>query len=124
MLIRYATALLTGGVGHWWWREAASDDLVAQVGLNSTEVEGEEVVEVGWSVDPERWGEGFATEAAEASLAWGFEIAGLNRIVSFTMPSNQASRRVMAKLGMSYLRNFERKGQEQVLFELLRPSGS
>lgn len=118
MLIRYGTMLATGGVGHWWWREHESGALVAQAGLNSTDVEGEPVVEVGWSVDPERWGEGFAPEAALAALEWGFDVAGLKRIVSFTMPSNVASRRVMEKIGMSYVRDFERKGLEHVLFEI------
>jgi ribosomal-protein-alanine N-acetyltransferase len=123
MLIRYGMALSSGGVGHWWWREKATGSLVAQVGLNATDVEGEAAVEVGWSVDPERWGEGFAVEAAEAALVWGFEVAGLERIVSFTMPSNHASRRVMEKLGMSYLRNFQRASREHVLYELLPASG-
>ncbi|CAN5623261.1 hypothetical protein BH10ACT11_BH10ACT11_13400 [soil metagenome] len=119
MLIHYGVALSSGGVGHWWWREKASGSLVAQVGVHATDVEGEPAVEVGWSVDPERWGEGFAVEAAEAAIAWGFEVAGLERIVSFTMPSNQASRRVMEKLGMSYVRDFERASREHVLYEVV-----
>lgn len=119
-LIGYATALASGGVGHWWWRERSTGALVAQVGLNATEVEGEPVVEVGWSVDPARWGEGFAPEAARAAIEWGFEVACLERIVSFTMTENEASQQVMRKLGMRYLRDFERKGLPHVLYELRR----
>jgi RimJ/RimL family protein N-acetyltransferase len=120
MLINDAVLLAAGEVGHWWWREQASREVIAQVGLNATDVEGESVVEVGWSVDPERWGEGFAGEAAGASIEWGFELAGLARIVSFTMVENEASQRVMQKLGMSHVREFTRAGLPHVLYELRR----
>jgi RimJ/RimL family protein N-acetyltransferase len=76
------------------------------------------VVEVGWSVAPDRWGEGLAPEAAAASLAWGFQVCGLEEIVSFTMPDNHASRRVMETLGMKYVRDFDRAGLPHVLYRL------
>ncbi len=79
------------------------------------------MVEVGWSVAPDRWGEGLAPEAAAASLDWGFEVCGLEEIVSFTMPDNHASRRVMEKLGMRYVRDFDRAGLPHVLYRLRRP---
>ena len=107
------------GFGLWWWRER-SGELVGQAGLNRTEVEGEPVVEVGWSISPERWGEGFAPEAARASLEWGFEVAGLDEIVAFTLIENAASQRVMEKLGMGYVRDFERERLPQVLYRLGR----
>ena len=50
----------------------------------------------------EHWGRGFATEGAKAALAFGFERLGLAEIVSFTVPGNQRSRRVMEKLGMTH----------------------
>jgi RimJ/RimL family protein N-acetyltransferase len=102
----------------WWWRERSSGDLIGRIGLNSTEVEGERVVEVGWAVDPERWGQGFASEAAAVSLAWGFEQLGIEEIVAFTLPHNAASRGVMEKLGMSYDRPFDHVGLEHVLYVL------
>ena len=57
-------------------------------------------VEVGWRLARAHWGKGYATEGARAALAWGFGEAGLDEIVSFTVPANTASRRVMEKLGM------------------------
>jgi RimJ/RimL family protein N-acetyltransferase len=59
-------------------------------------------VEVGWRLAVESWGHGYATEAARAALAFGFGPAGLTEIVSFTVPENQRSRRVMERLGMTY----------------------
>jgi RimJ/RimL family protein N-acetyltransferase len=57
-------------------------------------------IEVGWRLAAEHWGYGYATEAARAALDLGFERVGLQQIVSFTVPQNQRSRRVMEKIGM------------------------
>jgi [ribosomal protein S5]-alanine N-acetyltransferase len=104
----------------WMWRELASGDLVGQIGLQPADVEGEHVIEVGWSVAPERWGEGFATDAARVSLEWGFERAGLREIASFAMVDNAPSLRVMEKLGMTYERDFPRAGVPHALYRLRR----
>ncbi|MBC7816899.1 MAG: GNAT family N-acetyltransferase [Planctomycetaceae bacterium] len=58
-------------------------------------------VEIGWRLAREAWGQGFATEAARAAITFGFEKRGLNEIVSFTVPDNAPSRRVMERLGMT-----------------------
>ena len=57
-------------------------------------------VEAGWRLAAEWWGRGYATEAARAALRYGFEALGLPEIVSFTVPANARSRRVMERLGM------------------------
>ena len=87
-------------------------------GLNRDEVGGKPVVEVGWSIAPARWGEGFAPEVAPARRRLGLRARGLERIVSFTLPENVRSRRVMEKIGMTYAREFERAGRRHVLYEL------
>ncbi len=74
------------------------------------------MVEVGWSITPSCWGRGLATEAGLASIEWGFSRASLERIVSFSLPHNLPSRRVMEKLGMGYVREFERRGLPHVLY--------
>ena len=104
----------------WWWRERVAGELVGYVGLDRTDVDGEPVVEVGWSIAPEHWGEGLATEAGRASVDWAFDVAGLDRVVSYTLHDNLASRRVMAKLGLRHVRDFRRRGFDQVLCELRR----
>jgi RimJ/RimL family protein N-acetyltransferase len=58
-------------------------------------------IEVGWRLAVDAWGHGYATEAARASLAFGFEERGLEEIVSFTVPANVRSRAVMERLGMT-----------------------
>jgi RimJ/RimL family protein N-acetyltransferase len=57
-------------------------------------------VEIGWRLNAEYWGHGYATEGARAVLMFGFEVLELAEIVSFTVPRNARSRRVMEKIGM------------------------
>lgn len=58
-------------------------------------------IEVGWRLVRAAWGKGYATEGARASLAYGFDVLGLEELVSFTVPANVRSLRVMEKLGMT-----------------------
>ncbi len=60
-------------------------------------------VEVGWRLSAEFWGRGYATEAARAALEFGFRSLNLTEIVSFTVPGNVRSRRVMERLGMMHV---------------------
>lgn len=57
-------------------------------------------VEIGWRLGQAFWGRGIATEAARAALHFGLIDRGLERIVSITQVGNDASERIMAKLGM------------------------
>ncbi|PXF20885.1 MAG: GNAT family N-acetyltransferase, partial [Methanobacteriota archaeon] len=57
-------------------------------------------VEIGWRIAPRFLNHGYATEGALAALRFGFEQAELDEIVSFTVPDNLASRRVMEKIRM------------------------
>lgn len=57
-------------------------------------------VEIGWRLARAHWGRGYATEAALGALAYGFGELGLHEIVSFTVPANVRSRRVMERIGM------------------------
>lgn len=59
-------------------------------------------IEVGWRLAHAYWGHGYATEAARASLGFGFDVLGLGEIVSFTTESNMRSRRVMERIGMTH----------------------
>jgi [ribosomal protein S5]-alanine N-acetyltransferase len=104
------------GLGYWVWRERASGDVVARGGLSRMHVGGRDEVEAGWAVTPERWGEGFATELGTASVAVAFERLGLTDVVSFTLPENRASRRVMEKLGFEYERDVRHAGLPHVLY--------
>ncbi|MFE6158318.1 GNAT family N-acetyltransferase [Streptomyces sp. NPDC056486] len=57
-------------------------------------------VEIGWRLGRSFWGQGLATEAARAALDFGLTDRGLERIVSIVQVGNDASERIMNKLGM------------------------
>ena len=59
-------------------------------------------VEIGWRLDEPYWGHGYATEGARAVATFGFDVLQLDEILSFTVPSNARSRRVMEKIGMTH----------------------
>jgi RimJ/RimL family protein N-acetyltransferase len=59
-------------------------------------------VEIGWRLSADYWGQGLATEGAREVTRHAFEMLGLEELVSFTVPANIRSRRVMEKLGMTY----------------------
>jgi RimJ/RimL family protein N-acetyltransferase len=90
--------------GYGLWAVERRDD-AALLGLTGLAVQTFEApftpcVEVGWRFVASAWGQGYATEAARAALRFGFETLGLAEIVSFTSPLNEASFRVMERLGM------------------------
>ncbi|MFD1788744.1 GNAT family N-acetyltransferase [Sphingomonas floccifaciens] len=58
-------------------------------------------LEIGWRLARHAWGQGYAREAAEASLAWGWANTDRARIAAWTVPANEASWGLMRRLGMS-----------------------
>ena len=77
-------------------------------------------VEVGYRFLKEHWGRGYATESALASLAFGFDELGLERIVAVALESNTASRRVLEKCGLREIGLTHVYGLEHVKYELAR----
>lgn len=57
-------------------------------------------VEVGWRLSKPLWGKGYASEAANACLAYAFTTLNLDTVVSFTAVPNVRSQAVMRKIGM------------------------
>lgn len=60
-------------------------------------------IEAGWRLRRDAWGRGYAREAAEASLAWGFANLAQPRIMAITTPGNVRSWGLMERLGMMRL---------------------
>lgn len=93
------------GYGPWATFEKASGRYGGHIGLEYMEDwPFEHKTEVGYVVASDLWNRGFATEAAQASLQYGFDVAGLSRIISTTFADHRASRRVMEKCGMGVSR--------------------
>ena len=58
-------------------------------------------VEIGWRLARSAWGQGYATEAGQAALEYGFDTIGLPEVVAVTMASNARSQAVMRRIGMT-----------------------
>jgi ribosomal-protein-alanine N-acetyltransferase len=75
-------------------------------------------VEVGYAFGKAYWGQGYASEAARASLRWGFEDLGLASIVAVTHIDNHPSRQLLQKLGLRYLGQVTAYGGEVTHFRI------
>lgn len=87
------------GYGPWAVLDDESDAYLGRVGLRQTIIEGAEMVELAWTIDPDRHGEGLATGAARAGLELARQI-GLDEVVALALPANFASRAVAEKIGL------------------------
>ncbi len=85
-------------------------------------------IEIGWRYKKEAWGQGFATEAANACLNYGFDSLQFDKVVSFTSAINLNSEKVMKNIGMSKVGEFDHPKVEvtnilckHVLYEIKNP---
>jgi RimJ/RimL family protein N-acetyltransferase len=73
-----------------------------------------EEVELGYRLRRSAWGKGYATEGSRALIRKGFTELGVQRVVAETMAVNAASRRVMEKVGLKYVRTFHQEWPERI----------
>ena len=99
----FANGVEQRGWGFWAVEVRDGAPFIGFVGLMQPTFEAHftPAVEVGWRLGREHWGHGYATEAARASVDFGFEELDLDEIVAVTVPANARSRRVMERLGMT-----------------------
>jgi RimJ/RimL family protein N-acetyltransferase len=83
-------------------------------------LEGGPEIEVGYRFLKQFWGNGYATESARASIAYGFDELALERIVAVALESNTASRRVLEKCGLNEIGLAHVYGLEHVKYEIRR----
>jgi RimJ/RimL family protein N-acetyltransferase len=116
---------LEGAVAEFAMEPKSGGDVVGLVGLDAREA-GPASAELAFLLKVGFWAQGYATEAAQAVVEFGFKRLKLNRIYARHLASNTASGRVLAKLGMreeGVLREFAPKGEgfeDAVLLSLLR----
>lgn len=90
------------GFGLWALEMPAIAPFIGYAGLLRVNFEAHfaPAVEVGWGLARSFWGRGFATEAGQAALQYGFAELRLDEVVAFTAVANARSRKVMERLGM------------------------
>lgn len=88
------------GYGIWAIVENGSSQMVGYCGLRYLNEMNE--VEVLYGLAKPYWGRGIATQAAKATVAYGFNVANLDKLIAMALPNNLASRRVIEKAGLQY----------------------
>jgi ribosomal-protein-alanine N-acetyltransferase len=106
------------GFGVWAVVEKVTSKLIGHCGLNFLPNSPE--VEVLYRLDQAYWNQGIASEAAKASLRYGFEEVKLDSIVAIAAPEHTASRRVMEKVGLKYEKNARFHNLDVVYYALAR----
>ncbi len=100
-LSRYIDSWKTRGYGLRAVLDKDSHQLIGHCGLD--QLEHTEEIELAYGFARDFWGQGYATEAANACLAEAFNELELERVVAIVVPENTRSCRVLEKLGMQYL---------------------
>jgi RimJ/RimL family protein N-acetyltransferase len=104
--------------GVWAVTDIVTGKFMGHCGLGLVPEAGE--IEVLYALGQAYWGRGFATEAARASVRFGFEHANLTRLIALAVPENSASRRVMEHLGFVYEKDAHYFGLDLVQYALQR----
>ncbi|MFZ5814350.1 MAG: GNAT family N-acetyltransferase, partial [Bacillota bacterium] len=94
------------GYGYWAAVEKSSGEFLGWFHLYPVAGRGPGEVELGYRLRRAAWGRGYATEGARGLIRKGFEELGAQRVTATTMAVNLASRRVMEKAGLRYVRTF------------------
>jgi RimJ/RimL family protein N-acetyltransferase len=87
------------GWGQWAVELKSTGELIGRAGTNWPARPDWPGLEVGWTFDPAHWGQGYATEAGEASVRWAFATHDVDELVSCILSENTASQAVARRLG-------------------------
>jgi len=88
-------------LGLWATIHKETGKFIGRCGLLPWTIEGQQEVEIAYTIAQEYWGQGLATEAAQAILRYGIEQLHCSRMICLIDPMNVASQRVAEKIGMS-----------------------
>ncbi len=114
------------GFGLWAIVDKECGEIISNAGLNREMISlngviRSEIIEIGYIVAREFWGQGLGTEVARAVQEYAFKILGLERVYCLIKEDNFASMRVARKLGGSmigkYIKNYQGKDLIHYIFE-------
>jgi RimJ/RimL family protein N-acetyltransferase len=89
----------------WYATDRSSGSFIGWFALDPS-TSGDGALELGYRLRRQAWGRGFATEGASALVAVAFAPLGAERVWAQTMTVNTASRRVLERCGLRYVRTF------------------
>jgi RimJ/RimL family protein N-acetyltransferase len=102
------------GYGFWAAIETATDAFIGWFHLRPPDESSPRAPELGYRLRAESWGLGYATEGSRALIELAFRDLGATRVTAETMAVNTASRRVMEKAGLRYVRTFHQDWPDEI----------
>jgi RimJ/RimL family protein N-acetyltransferase len=115
----------TNGIGRWAVIEKETQEFVGWAGLKLIREPinyHTNFYDLGYRFIRRYWGKGFATEAAKASLAYGFGQMQLKEIYGMAHIHNTASQQVLTKAGLQYLETFDYEGEQMHWYKISNPA--
>ena len=115
---------IDNGIGRWAMIEKNTNNFIGWTGLKLVrELTNNHIdyYDLGYRLNKNYWGKGFATEAAKASLQYGFNTLDLNEIYAIADSQNVASRNVIEKVGLKYIETFTNGDTDHDWFEIQKP---
>lgn len=106
------------GFGVWMLFESEAHRFAGYAGIRHIELDGAPEVELLYAIRSDRWGAGYATEAAIEVLRRGFRELAPPSVIAFTLPHNSGSRAVMEKCGFSFERDMIHAALPHVLYRI------
>ena len=103
-----------GGLGFWGVEEKSTGRFVGWFHLRPAEGAPAGEFELGYRLLRSAWGKGYATEGSRALIDKAFAELGVDRVVASTMVVNVASRRVMEKAGLRFVRIFHQPWPDRI----------
>jgi RimJ/RimL family protein N-acetyltransferase len=107
------------GYGQWAVVEHATGETIGRVGPYNPK--GWPGIELGWIIRRDRWGNGFATEAAKAALGWMWGHVDTDRVISIIRPDNLRSIRIAEKIGETLESRTTQNRIEMLVYAARRP---
>lgn len=94
------------GCGLWAIILKSEEKLIGDCGITIQDIDGVDEHEIGYHLNKDYWGNGYATEAAQAVKDYGFDTLNLNKLCSYMAEDHTASRRVAERNRMTLEKTF------------------
>jgi RimJ/RimL family protein N-acetyltransferase len=108
------------GFSWWCFIELATEEVIGAGCIQHLGRDPNNPLETGWRLRPDKWGQGFASEAAERMAAFAFDALQAPLLCAVCDPRNKASSHVMEKLGMQYRRNERWYDMDTAVYDMTR----
>lgn len=113
------------GVGRWAVILKETNEFIGWSGLKfiTESINGhKDFYEIGYRFIPKHWGKGYATEAGNAFIDYGFNELNVDAIYAYADKGNSDSHHVLEKLGMQYVNAFHHEGDDEVWYQIENPN--